>query len=310
MRIVLTDKDLDTSFYPKDVIVKKITYHQMELFNHNSEVCIIAGSRKMSNKANQMDLPGLRFFQLTSAGFDGVPIKELMGKGVLISNVGSTYSIPIAETVVYGLLMMAKKLHSNPNNRHIKIQRHYNELSELFEKRVMILGAGSIGTEIAKRLSGFEMIVNGYAQKNGDRPFFNSIICDRQILEKDICNYDYIISTLPDNRNTQGFIDMNLITKMHCSAIFVNVGRTNVINQEDLYRALKKKYIGGAVLDMFEKLPNPITNRFRRLNNVIVLPGVAAISQEAAARLKRFCSDNIYCVLQSKTPICIICEGE
>ena len=134
-----------------------------------------------SIKANKRDFPGLKLFQLTSAGFDGVPLKEYRNKGVMVANAGSTYSVPIAETVVLGMLLMAKKLHANPNNRHAKIQRHYIEIQELYAKKVIILGAGSIGTEIAKRLSGFDMIVDGYAQREGARPYFNRVICGRNV---------------------------------------------------------------------------------------------------------------------------------
>lgn len=310
MRIVLTDKELDINKFPADVKVNKISYKELDAFNHNSEVSVIAGSRAMAIKANQLEFPGLRFFQLTSAGFDGVPLEEFDVKGVIVSNAGSTYSVPIAETVVFGMLMMAKRLHANPNNRHIKIQRHYSEITELLNKKVMILGAGSIGTEIAKRLSGFGMTLYGYARKIGDRPYFDSIMCEREELKESIGNYDYIISTLPDNYNTRGFIDKELIGKMKNSAVIVSVGRKAVFDQDDLYEALRNKHIGGAVLDMFEKIPNPLTNKFRRLGNVIVLPGVAAISLEVNDRLKSFCSENILNVLESKTPVCIINEGK
>ena len=52
------------------------------------------------------------------------------------------------------------------------------------------------------------------------------------------------------------------------------------------------------MLDIFEALPNPFTNKFRRLNNVVVLPGVAAISQEVNMRLKEHMYSNILAVLQ------------
>ena len=86
---------------------------------------------------------------------------------------------------------------------------------------------------------------------------------------------------------------------MKRTAVIVNVGRKAVFDQADFYLALKKKKIGGAVLDMFERLPNPITNKFRRLNNVVVLPGVAAISQEVNVRLKEHMYSNILASLQS-----------
>ena len=219
------------------------------------------------------------------------------------------YSIPIAETVVLGMLLMAKKLHDNPNNRHIKLHRHYVQIIELSHKNVMILGTGSIGTEIAKRLSGFDMIVDGYAQSKGEREYFNTVMCSRKELIDNIPKYDYVISTLPDNDKTRGFLDMELLNQMKDSTVVINVGRKSVLNEEDLYTTLKSEKIGGAVLDMFEKIPNPITNRFRRLNNVIVLPGVAAISQEVDVRLKKLLERNICSLLMGREIECVVNGG-
>lgn len=310
MRIVLTDKDLDNSRFPSDVQVIKTTYKTMDAYEHNSDVVAIAGSRVMAIKANKMDFPGLKFFQLTSAGFDGVPLAEYRDKGVMVANAGSTYSVPIAETVVLGMLLMAKKLHANPNNRHAKIQRHYIEIQELYSKKVMILGAGSIGTEIAKRLSGFDMTVDGYAQSEGTRPYFNRVICGRNVLTGEIANYDYVISTLPDSESTKGFFDKELLSRMKQTSVIVNVGRKAVFNENDLFVALNTKSIRGAVLDMFERIPNPVTNRFRRLRNVVVLPGVSAISQEVNGRLKMYCTNNIGTLLDSRTPQNIVNKVE
>lgn len=310
MRIVLTDKDLDNSGFPSDVQVVKITYKTMDAYENNCDVIAIAGSRAMAIKANRMNFPGLKFFQLTSAGFDGVPLAEYRNKGVMVANAGSTYSVPIAETVVFGMLLMAKKLHANPNNRHVKIQRHYIEIQELYAKKVMILGAGSIGTEIAKRLSGFDMIVDGYAQSEGTRPFFNRVICGRNVLIGEIANYDYVISTLPDSESTRGFFDKELLSRMKQTSVIVNVGRKAVFNENDLFDALNTKSICGAVLDMFERLPNPVTNRFRRLRNVIVLPGVSAISQEVNGRLKMYCTNNIRTILDNRIPQNIVNKVE
>lgn len=300
MRIVLTDKDLDNSGFPSDVQVTKITYKTMDDYDHNSDVVAIAGSRAIAMKADKMDFPGLKLFQLTSAGFDGVPLAEFKDKGVIVANAGSTYSVPIAETVVFGMLLMAKKLHSNPNNRHAKIQRHYIEIQELYAKKVLILGTGSIGTEIAKRLFGFDMTVDGYAQSERTRPYFNRVICGRKALAEEIGNYDYVISTLPDSESTKGFFDKELLSRMKQTSVIVNVGRKAVFKEDALFAALKTRSIGGAVLDMFERIPNPVTNRFRRLRNVIILPGVAAISQEVNVRLKTYCEANILSAIEGK----------
>ena len=310
MRIVLTEKDLDNSGFPSDVRVMKITYKTIDAYDHNIDVIAIAGSRAIAIKADKMDFPGLKFFQLTSAGFDEVPLEEFRDKGVMVANAGSTYSVPIAETVVLGMLLMAKKLHSNPNNRHAKIQRHYIEIQELYVKKAIILGAGSIGTEIAKRLSGFGMIADGYAQREKIRPYFNRVICGRKALTEEIGNYDYVISTLPGSESTRGFFDKELLSRMKQTSVIVNVGRKAVFKEDDFFAALKTGAIGGAVLDMFESIPNPVTNRFRRLRNVIILPGVAAISQEVNVRLKTYCEANILSAIEGKKVMGIVNEVE
>ena len=111
---------------------------------------------------------------------------------------------------------------------------------------------------------------------------------------------------MPDNDETKAFINAELFDNMNSTSIFINVGRRAVINEDDLYNALKKKKIKGAILDMFEILPNPITNKFRRLRNVIIFPGVAAISQETNVRLHNHINTNISLFLNEEKPNNII----
>ena len=308
MRIILSDKDVSAYSWPDDVVVKGVSYKTLDEYSGSDEVVAIAGSRAMAIKASTMNLPSLKLFQLTSAGFDGVPLDDYAQKGIMVANAGSVYSAPIAETVVLGILLMAKRLRKNPNNRFFKLTRGYSEITELCGKSVLIMGAGNIGTAVADRLSGFGMHIDAYDPYCAEKSQYDRIFRNRNDLVASMANYDYIVSTLPDNQKTKGFIDKELVSSMKKNAVIVNVGRKAVFNEADLYSALKSKQIGGAVLDMFEKLPNPITNKFRRLSNVIVLPGVAAISKEVNDRLKKHMSDNILSVLDGKMPQNIINE--
>lgn len=301
MRIVLSDKSLDGFTFPEDVEVKRASLKSMEAFDGNPDVVAIAGSRAMAKKAAAMDLPGLKLYQLTSAGFDGVPCQSFREKSVDVANAGSVYSAPIAETVVFGILYMAKRLHPNPNNRHLKLQRGYAQITEIAGKKILVMGAGNIGTAIASRLQGFEAQVDGYDPFCPEKPEYKKMLRNKEQLLETLGEYDYIISTLPANEETEGFIDAELFSCMKNTAVIVNVGRKAVFNEKDFYQALKSKRIGGAVLDMFEKLPNPITNPFRRLSNVVVLPGVAAISREVNERLKAHMYRNLCACLNGET---------
>lgn len=297
MHIVLSDKDLKQEDLPGGVLVKRISYKSIDAYEHNEDVVAISGSRAMAIKAANMDFPSLKLFQLTSAGFDGVPNDIYAAKGIAVANAGSVYSVPIAETVVFGVLTMAKKLRSNPNNRHFKLQRHYTTITELSGKNVLIMGAGNIGTAVADRLKGFETVIDGYDPYCPIKEQYQNIWRSRDELKENLSKYDYIVSTLPDNSETKKFINSELFEKMKHTAVIINVGRRAVFDEDDFYSALKNHKIGGAVLDMFEKLPNPVTNKFRRLRNVVVLPGVAAVSNEVNLRLKSHINSNISAVI-------------
>lgn len=293
MQIVLTDKNLDGYAFAPDVEVKNVSINTLGEYNHSKDVVAVVGSRAMAIACDKMDMPALKLFQLTSAGFDGVPCDSFAKKGIAVANAGSVYSAPIAETVVLGILLMAKKLRKNPNNRLFKITRHYNLITELYGKKVLVMGAGNIGTAVADRLVGFDMTVDGYDPYCEEKKPYGKILRTRAELITSLNEYDYIVSTLPDNDQTKKFINAELFAAMKNTAVIVNVGRKAVFDDKDFYLALRKKQIGGAVLDMFEKLPNPITNKFRRLRNVIVLPGVSAISKEVNVRLREHIYKNL-----------------
>ena len=298
--IVLTDKRLDDDKLQGLEIVNISNVNDLEKYNNNSDVIAVCGSRAMAIKAANLNFPSLKLFQLTSAGFDSVPLEIYAQRGIAVANAGSVYSVPIAETVVFGILQMAKKIRKNPNNRHFKLTRGYNTITELKDKKVLVMGAGNIGTAVASRLSGFEMIIDGYDPFCSDKPQYSKILRTVEELKANLSSYDYIVSTLPDNEQTRGFIDKDLFSCMSKKAVVVNVGRKAVFNNDDFYVALKTGSIGGAVLDMFEKIPNPMTNKFRRLKNVIVWPGVSAISQELNERLRTHMTENVCAAIEGR----------
>lgn len=306
MKLILTDRKLSYLNKSHDVEVKLIKPKDLASYSGNADVVAIAGTRAMAAEAEGLDFKGLKFFQLTSAGYDNVPLEKYRQRGIDVSNAGDVYSVPIAETVVFGVLQIAKKLRKNPNNRRFRFTRGYNLITEIKDKKVLIMGVGNIGTAVAKRLVGFEAVVDGYDPYAKEKACISKFIRNKGDLLSSVGDYDYIISTLPDNSDTQGMINRTLLDKMKKTAVFVNVGRMAVVNRSDLFAALKTSSIGGAVLDMFEFFPNPVTNPFRRLRNVIVLPGVAAISKEVKVRLDSLMCDNLNRVIAGNVPENII----
>jgi phosphoglycerate dehydrogenase-like enzyme len=308
--LVLSEKIIDSKLLPEEIYLEIINRHNIKSYSGNSKVMMLICSRKMAIMVCEMDFPNLKLIQLTSAGFDGVPILGFTKKNVMVANAGDTYSIPIAETVIYSILSIVKRYNESPKNKRIRLQRNYKYITELSGKSAMIIGTGNIGYEVAKRLSCFDVTVLGYDKFLNRKGPFKIIYNDKENLKKSLPECDFVIATLPDNPDTRNLLNMEFLDCFKKGSLLVNVGRLSVFNKKDLYCALKTKKIGTAVFDMFEFLPNPLTNKFRRLNNVLVLPGVAAISHESKIRLQGYICNNIKAIFYGNEPKFVVNKGD
>lgn len=276
---------------------KKISQHlNVPLWDGNSsgllQYKIAIASREFAAYLLSIDVPNLRYIQLTSAGYEGIDLNVAKSKGVIVCNAANVYNIGMAEFVVYAMLMHAKRYHRSIKNRCIRPFRNYHYITELAGKTVGVLGAGNIGSQIAKRLQAFDMRVLGYDLRTDDRPYFEKIF-NNEYLTEFLGQCDYIVNCMPLIPSTEGLLSKKWFSNMKPTVTFINVGRKKLINDYDFLCFLKSHKDSTAILDMFEKLPNPITNPYRRLPNVLVLPGVTAISQEIDEKLLALCKTNI-----------------
>lgn len=274
--------------------------------DNNSDIIVVVCSRAFAKELQKLNLSKLKLVQLLSAGFEGVDLDLYKRKGVVVANAANVYSVGMAEFVVYSMLKSAKRYNASICNNHIRYQRNYKYITELANKRVLILGVGGIGSEIAKRLKAFDMTVYGYARWTKVKTDFDRIIHSTQELQELFGECDYVVSTLPDNVETEKLINKDLLNNMKQDVTIVNVGRRKVFDEDDLYNFLKSHRKTTAILDMFERFPNPLTNRFRRLNNVWVLPGVTAISQEIDEKLYKLVKQNIENVINEEQIVNVI----
>ena len=271
------------------VVVDAKTIRQYE---GNTEVEALVCSRDVARVAQHMNIPNLKVIQLFSAGFDYIEPNLLKEKGVHLCNAANVYNVGMAEFVVFGMLMHAKRYNHSIKNRRLRPFRNYHYLTELSGKTVGILGAGNIGGQIAKRLEAFDMHVLGYDLKTDDRPHFEQVY-NQDNLAEFLGQCDYIVNCMPLFPSTEGMLCKAWFDQMKNTVTIVNVGRKKLINDHDLIAFLKENKDATAVLDMFEKVPNPFTNPYRRLSNVLVLPGVTAISQEINQKLSTLISENM-----------------
>lgn len=289
MKIILTS---DLRKCPNIEGVHVVSADTISNYDGNSDVVALICSRDVAQKCQHLNLPNLKLVQLFSAGYDGIDPQLLKSKGVTLCNAANVYNVGMAEFVVYSMLMSAKRYNKSIKNRLIRPFRNYRYITELAGKTVGILGAGNIGGQIAKRLEAFDMNVIGYDISDTPRPHFSKIYTPDTVNDF-LQSSDYIVNCMPLFKATESLIDKQWFENMKKNVTIVNVGRKQIFNNSDFLVFLRSNKEATAVLDIFEKYPNPFTNPFRRLSNVLVLPGVTAISQEINQKLKALIQDNI-----------------
>ncbi len=186
--------------------------------------------------------------------------------------------------------------------------------TELRGQTLGIIGYGSIGRELARLAKAFGMTIlvtkrdarqtkdTGYVlpdtgDPDGDLP---TRIYPGEATRSMVAQCDYIVNTLPDTAKTHHLFNEEMFRTMKPSAFFINIGRGGTVNEKDLVRALKKGWIGGAGLDVFEEEPLPNESPLWQLDNVILTPHTSGFTSLYDERATDLFAENLRRYLQGK----------
>ncbi|PKK87869.1 MAG: D-2-hydroxyacid dehydrogenase [Tenericutes bacterium HGW-Tenericutes-7] len=252
---------------------------------------------------NVDNYPNLKWIQLLMAGFDNVNVDYIKSKNIMIGNARDIFSISIAEDVFSKILYFNRNTKFYLQSMASKTWNPIKKEPEIFNSVISILGTGSIGQEVAKRMKAFGVKkVLGYKQKVSVVPYFDEIYTGSSGLEYVIKNADYLILALPLNKNTYNLINEKSFDLMKENAVLINVARGDIIDQEALIKALKQKKIRGAGLDVTTPEPLPETNELWTLDNVFITPHNASSSPYMKDRLYQMTVENLEAYLSGKKP--------
>ena len=237
----------------------------------------------------------LKYIQLTSAGFDRVPLDYINKQGIKIFNARGVYSVPMAEFALTGILQLIKQSRFFEENQRKHIWEKSRTLGELSGKTAVIVGAGNIGAEVAKRLKAFDMMVIGVDVFDSERPYFDKIELLNELNDQ-LEIADVVVLTLPLKDSTRGMFDKSKFKIMKNSSIFVNIARGPIVVENDLIRALEENEISGAVLDVFENEPLDDNSPLWDMEKVILTPHNSFVGENNNKRMFDVIIDNLeYC---------------
>ena len=218
----------------------------------------------------------LRYIQLTSAGFDRVPMDYINAQDIEIYNARGVYSVPMAELALCGVLELYKKSRFFYENQKAHRWEKHRGLSEIYGKNVCIFGCGSVGTECAKRFKAFGCSVNGVDIVPYQNELYDTMLpidASQDALRK----ADVVVLTLPLTEETRYLINKERLSYMKEGAAIVNIARGAVVDTDALIEALNTR-LGGAVLDVFEEEPLCEDSLLWDMENVIITPHNSFVS--------------------------------
>ena len=219
----------------------------------------------------------LSFIQLTSVGFDRVPVNKIKEQGIELHNARGVYSVPMAEWTVFRVLEHYKRAwffkQEQENGRWTK----HRGLREIAGIKVAVIGAGNVGQEVAKLFKAFGAETTGFDIHTNNTPWFDTM---KQITALNECigEFDVVVVTAPLLPSTRGLISREVLNKLKQDAVLVNIARGGLIDEKAMCEVLNIRKDLFVALDVFETEPLERASPLWNMDNVAISPHNSFVS--------------------------------
>src|ERR1700676_5507565 len=235
-------------------------------------------------------------------GYDAVDVPALSRRKIPLMVAGTANSPSVAEQAMFMMLTLAKRaveMHSivkDGNWGHRLGKLPY----DLYDKTVLIVGFGRIGTRTAKRCLAMEMNVLVYDPYKSAVEIKAAPCEPVADLDAALPRADFVSIHCPKTSETVGMFNPDRLKRMKPAPHLVNPARGGIVDEAALYDALSSGRLAGAGLDVFEQEPPAVTHSLFELPNVIIAPHVAGVTREAVDRMSEQTALNILSVLDGE----------
>ncbi|MFT4415902.1 D-2-hydroxyacid dehydrogenase [Fredinandcohnia humi] len=226
----------------------------------------------------------LQWVQSWSAGVNSMPLQELEDRNILLTSANGVHAYPISETIFALMLGLTRKIHTYVKNQQEKKWHHSDLKLEIHEKTVGVIGVGAIGRETAKIAKAFGMNVLGVRNSGKSEDFVDEMYSSSQLHEV-LPKCDYVVVTLPLTKDTHHLFGAKEFREMKDTSFFINIGRGEIVKEEELIEALRSGEIAGAGLDVFTKEPLQADSPLWNMENVIITPHTSGSTENYTKRV-------------------------
>ena len=270
------------SAFPQHEFVFRDSYHGAEPDLSDAEVAIT-----WSLRPDQLQFAKkLRWIHSPAAAVHQLMFPEFLASNILLTNAREVHAPVVAEHVIALIFALAKEI-----PRCVRMQQHHTwgqqilwddppRPRELLGATLGLVGLGSIGRQVAQRAAALGMRVVA-VREHPEKPCEGvTSIYGPGALHILLAESDYVVLAAPVTPATENLINAERIAQMKPSACLINVGRGPLIDDVALVHALRQRTIAGAALDVFDQEPLAAGSPYWDLDNVLITPHTAALTEK------------------------------
>jgi len=268
---MLKESGLEVSLNPYG---RKLSEDEIEGVLHDVDY-LIAGTEPLTQRVLE-SAKRLKVISRCGTGLDNVDIKAADKLGIKVYNTPYGPTLSVAELTIGLIFDMLRRISKMDRDVRSGVWEKYTG-NLLIEKKVGIIGFGKIGQKVAELLMPFGCEIVCYDIRKEDKELKIKIASSDEILRTS----DIISIHVSSKEQIIGREEFKKIKK---GAWIINVSRGGVIDESELYKALKKGHLSGAALDVFEQ--EPYAGPLKELDNVILTPHIGSYAKEGRINME------------------------
>jgi phosphoglycerate dehydrogenase-like enzyme len=282
--------------FPQLQITQRTSYDGIERDLRDAEVILTISLRPEQFAATRR----LRWIHAPSAAVHQLLFEELVNSDVVVTNSREVHGPVVAEHVMALIFALAKKIPQAAVFQHKGVWGQEAIWTdgvhprEIASATVGLIGVGSIGRRVAQMASALGMRVIAVREhvEKGNPEGVQQVYAP-SALDEMLKQSDYVVLAAPLIAATQGLINADRLAVMKPEACLINVGRGAQVDEKALVEALRSRRIAGAALDVFEREPLPPESPLWNLDNLLITPHTAGLTEKLWHRHYELFSDNL-----------------
>jgi glyoxylate reductase len=276
----------------------------------NKDAILCTLSDKIDTKVMDAAGSNLKVISSYSTGVDHIDIKEATRRGIYVTFTGDILTEATADLAFALILAVSRQViqgHELVVHKQWKYgwDPHLLLGSDVHGATIGILGLGRIGAAVARRAKGFEMNIIYHNRHSRNFQSEEQVGAKHVAMEELLEESDFLSLHCSLNSESYHIIDKSNLRRMKKDSYVINSARGQIINETDLIKALKQRWIAGAGLDVFEKEPPSPNNPLLRMKNVVLLPHIGSATFLTRTRMAEVAAKNLLNILNQKSAIYI-----